>query len=273
MTIAVVWQEDEVQWCAADTRLVAGRNDAPLTEIAAKIYAIPVAISALGAEVELRAPHYRTQYGFVFAGSASPASMTAITASTFLQKLARVGNQENPPKFEQIAEFVHRLAKSFMEDRRRFGGDGMFSAAFFGWCPHSNSYKVAHIEGRNDSGSVRVDLSYPPRPQIDGDPWLVLGGAASTFWSTLIEYKRADNDIRKRVPRRIIDVMVAEGRDRTVGGATSLGMAHPHGFELFYSAEPVTPGQPLARRLFNGLDLDTEVGQIGQYFVAVNGLA
>jgi hypothetical protein len=47
MTIAVIWQEDDFQWCAADTRLVAGSDDEPVTEIAAKIYAIPVEVGAL----------------------------------------------------------------------------------------------------------------------------------------------------------------------------------------------------------------------------------
>jgi hypothetical protein len=45
MTIAVIWQEDGFQWCAADTRLVAA-DDEPTTEIATKIYAIPVVVSA-----------------------------------------------------------------------------------------------------------------------------------------------------------------------------------------------------------------------------------
>jgi hypothetical protein len=199
--------------------------------------------------------------------------MTAVTASTLLQKLARPGGRGDPPTFEQIAEFVRRLAERFMKDRRRFGDDGIFSAAFFGWCPHAMKYKVAHIDGRNDGGSFRVESSYPPPPQADGDPWLVLGSAASTFASTLAAYQQTEKHIRKRIPRRVIDKMVAEGPDRTVGGATSIGMAHQHGFELMYAVEPIMPGQPSARRIFNGLDLDTEVGQIGQYFVCATGLA
>jgi hypothetical protein len=278
MTIAVIWQEDGVQWCAADTRLVAGRDDTPTTEIATKIYAIPVVVGALNPG--LHQPHYWTQYGFVYAGAALPASMTAVTASTFLQKLARPGDPTAPPTFEQIAELVHRLAKRFMEDRlanmedrRRFESDGLFSAAFFGWCPHTTTYKVAYIDGRNDAGSFRVELSYPPAPQTDADPWLVLGSAARKFMSTLAAYRRTEKHISKRVPRRVIDKMVAEGEERTVGGATSIGAAHQHGFELFYAVEPVTPGQPAARRIFNGLDLDIEIGQIGQYIVAATGLA
>jgi hypothetical protein len=60
MTIAVIWQEDGVQWCAADTRLVVGRDDKPATEIAAKIYAIPVAAGALDPNLNPRQPHYWT---------------------------------------------------------------------------------------------------------------------------------------------------------------------------------------------------------------------
>jgi hypothetical protein len=299
MTIAVIWQEDGFQWCAADTRIV-GNNDAPMTEIAAKIYAIPVVVSAIGGQLSTertqqsfcgpwpfgapwrqlegrkvlspgeRQPRYWTQYGFVFAGAASPASMTAVTASTFLQKLAGPGD---PPTFEKIAEFVCRLAKRFMEDRRQFGADGIFQAAFFGWCPHTMIYKIAHIDGRNDGGSFRVELSYPPAPRTDGDPWLVLGSADPAFRSTLAEYRRAETIIAKMVPRRVIEKMVAEERDQTVGGATSIGFANQHGFELYYAAEPITRGQPAMRRIFNGLDLDTEIGQIGNHFVATAGMA
>ena len=272
MTIAVIWQEDGFQWCAADTRLVAG-DDVPTMEIAAKIYAIPVVTRALDSGLEPRQPHYWTQYGFVYAGAALPASMTAITASTFLQNLARPGGLASPPTFEEISELVHRLAKRFMEERRRFGGDGTFSAAFFGWCPHTMKYKIAHIDGRNDAGSFRVELSYPEPPETDGDPWLVLGSGAKSFASTLEEYRKTEKFITKRIPRRVIDKMVADGQDRTVGGATSIGAAYKNGFELFFAVEPVVQGQPQARRIFNGLDLDYEVGQIGEYVVAAKGLA
>jgi hypothetical protein len=273
MTIAVIWQEDGFQWCAADTRLVAGSDDTPTTEIAAKIYAIPVAVGALDLELTPREPQYWTQYGFVYAGAALPATMTAVTASTFLQKLARPGGRADPPTFEQIAELVHRLAKRFMADRRQFGSDGLFAAAFFGWCPHAMKYKIAHIDGRDDAGSFRVELSYPPPPETDGEPWLVLGNGAPTFASTLATYRDAERHITKRVPRRVIDKMVTEGLEGTVGGATSIGAAHRHGFELFYAVEPITVGEPAARRVFNGLDLDTEVGPVGQYVVATTGIA
>jgi hypothetical protein len=71
MTIAVIWQEDGHQWCAADTRLVSGTADQRMTEIASKIFVIPVAISALDPDHQPRVPHSWTQYGFVHSGAAT----------------------------------------------------------------------------------------------------------------------------------------------------------------------------------------------------------
>jgi len=272
MTIAVIWQEDGFLWCAADTRLVEGKKDEPTTDVATKIYTIPLVTAALNETIH-RQPHYWTQFGFVYAGAALPASMTAITASTLLQSLARPGDKADPPKFEEIAEFVRRLSDRFMRDRRQFGGDGLFSAAFFGWCTHEMKYKVAHIDGRIDGGAFRVELHFPEPPAVDKQPWLVLGSASSAFTSAFESYKDTEPYIRMRVPRRVIEKMVAESTDQTVGGATSIGAANQFGFELYYALEPIVPGQPAARRVFNGLDLDTEVGHVGQYLVAAKGLA
>ncbi|MHB2169538.1 hypothetical protein [Alsobacter sp. R-9] len=282
MTIAVIWQEDDLLWSAADTRLVVGGSDRTTSEITAKIYSIAVSISALHpglAGLERRQPHYWTQYGFVYAGAVLPASQTAVTASTLLQNLARPGDRGNPPTFEEISEFLRRLASRFMAERRSFAGEcqssdeGLFSAAFFGWCPYESQYKIGHIEGRSDAGGFRVELSYPPRPQTDGEPWLVLGSGRKAFNSLLAEYRRSEKDIAKRIPHRVIDLMVAEDHDPTVGGAISIGAAHERGFELFYTAQPILNNHAAARRLFNGLDLDTEVGAVGQYIVATNGIA
>lgn len=273
MTIAVIWQEDGRQWCAADTRLVVEPEDKPTIEIGSKIYVIPVSICALTPDGFLRQPHYWTQYGFVYAGAALPASMTAVTASTFLQGLARPGDRSDPPTFEQIAELVRRVAQRFMTERRRFGAESLFSAALFGWCPHQNKYRIAHINGRDDLGIFRVELSYPASPEADGDPWLVLGSAASNFRSALADYKGTEKHITKRVPRRVVEKMVSEGSDSAVGGSTSIGAAHQNGFELFFTCEPTVPGQPQARRILNGLDLDAEIGNVGQYIVAPNGIA
>lgn len=272
MTIAVVWREDGYQWCAADTRLVAGKDDDPTTDMASKIYSIPVSIAAFDADGFPRMAHYWTQFGFVYAGAAQPASMTAVTASTLLQKLVRAGDRANPPLFEDIAQLVCRLSDRFMRERRQMGGDGVFSAALFGWCPHSSRYKVAHIDGRTDGG-FRVELTYPEQPAMDGEPWLILGSGRETFLSTMADYRSSEPFIKKRVARRVIDKMVAQQANRTVGGATSIGAARENGFDIFYAVEPIEPGKPQARRVFNGLDLDIDVGPVGEYIVGAVGIA
>jgi hypothetical protein len=276
VTISVIWRDKGYQWCAADTRLVAGSEEQPTTEIAAKIYTIPVAVAAMPDGLA-DSPHYSTQYGFTYAGAVLPATMTAMTASTLLQKLVRPGVPIDPPTFEDVSKFVSRLAERFMKERRQFSGgkssdEGVFSAALLGWCLLEEKYKLAHIDGRLDT-SFRVELTYPEPPQLDGDPWLILGSAKKTFTDRLSAYQEEGGHITTNTPRRVIEKMVADGPDSTVGGATSIGMAHQHGFDLFFNLEPIVPGQPKARRLFNGLDLDTDVGQIGQYFVGVNGMA
>lgn len=283
MTIAVVWQEHQRQWCAADTRLVAGSTDRTVTDIASKVFSIPVVVHAMPEPTIVRAPHSWTEYGFVFAGSASPAAITAATASTLLQKLARPGDRMNPPTFEEVAEFVRRLAAKFMQERRhhlasrqdqrQHRDDGLFSAAFLGWCPYAQDFKVARIDGKDDSGSFRVELSFSERPEEDGEPWLVLGSGAASF-KEKFEICKADETHRtSMLPLRAIEKMVAEDTDPTVGGSTSIGMAYENRFQLFYRLEPSQVGEPHARRTFNGLDLDFDVGKVGEYFVAIDGLA
>ncbi|MBZ8117482.1 hypothetical protein KUD11_02355 [Roseovarius sp. LXJ103] len=276
MTISVIWQDGGYQWCAADTRLVAGSDEKPTTELAAKIYTIPVAVTAM-TEGFARTSHYWTQYGFTYAGAVLPATMTAVTASTFLQKLVCPGGLSNPPSFEEIASFICRLAERFMKERRQLSGEypsdeGLFSAALFGWCPFEEKYKLAHIDARSEA-SFRVELNFPQPPQTDGDPWLILGSAEKTFRKELAAYRSTETHITRNTPRRVIEKMVIERPDRTVGGATSIGAAHKRGFDIFYALEPIEHGQTQVRRLFNGLDLDTDVGQIGQYFVGINGMA
>ena len=266
MTIAVVWQEGEHLWCAADTRLVSGPKDTPTAEIGSKIYRIPVSVSAMYPDGLVRAPHYWTEYGFVYAGAALPAAMTAATASTLLQKLAREGGRGNPPRFEEISNLVHRLAKRFMDDRRRFNAEGLFSAAFFGWCPHEDKYKVARIEGRDDADAFRVEISYPPAPQSNGSPWVVLGSGTPLFNRIIAGLDQTQDQL----PRRAVEKMVADGSDKTVGGATTIGAAGKNGFDLFFSLETPTPSDTHQRRVFNGLDLDYEIGTVGEYLITIN---
>lgn len=273
MTIAVVWQEDGRLWCAADTRFVAGKHDAPTTEIGSKIYSIPLAISAFGSDGWLRSPHFSTQYGFIYAGAALPASMTAVSASTLLQKLARPGDQASPPRFEEVSKLVHRLAQRFILERRRFGSDGLFSASFFGWCPYDQRYKVAYIDAQDVRGKWDVKLSFPAPPASEGEPWLILGSGSPSFTATLQAWRTANTSITRRIPLRIIQKMVAEGTDATVGGGTSIGIAHERGFDLYFALEAIGDGSASARMVFNGLDLQTEVGPIGEYVVAINGMA
>jgi hypothetical protein len=274
VTIAVIWKEHGLQWCAADTRLVVDTpHPSTVTEMAKKLYVIPVATAArTPGEIWPRVPHYWTQYGFVYSGSSAAASITAVTASMLLQNLVHDGGREGPPTFEAMSALVHRLAERFMSDRRRrYGKDGIFQAAFFGWCPHASDYKLAHINGRDDAAGFNVDLKYPPAPSVDGEPWLVLGSGEPTFSSELSKLKTAGNHAI-RLPRHVIAEMVRHGQDPSVGGSVSTGAARPNGFDLYYSLEPGGLDPTTMHRVLNGLDLDRDVGPVGRYTANVMGL-
>lgn len=272
MTVAVIWKEEDHLWCSADSRLVAGPQDGVVTEMVAKIHSIPVSVHAQDEQGFFRVPHYWTQYGFVYAGSAAPASMTAITASTLLQQLARRGDRTSPPHFEEIAELVRKLAKNFMCERRHFGQDGRFWSALFGWCPHAEDWKVAHISPHGDADNFRVELQFPQAPDSDGKPWLILGTGKSVFETTYTALQAEGLSASRHVPRLVIEKMVNEALDRTVGGTVSTGAAHRNGFVLFHSedVDPWEGAKPI--RIFNGLDLDRDVGEVFPYQIATQPL-
>lgn len=275
MTIVAVWKELDHLWCVADTRITSEPNDRIRSEVTAKIHAIPILASAYDPEVSAeeaifnaREHHYRMAYGFAFAGSASPASQAAATASTLLQRLMRPGPRSNGPTFESVAELIYRLSNRFMIEARRFSpGEedaGLFTVALFGWCHHAERFKVAKIEGRSDYGPFRLELSYPTEPAVQKDPWLVLGSGAAAFNAEFQKIRSAARPM-KFVPRAAVEAMVRSGADRTVGGAISLGVAHHRGFELIETTEAQLDGAQF--RTFNGLDLDNEVGPVGEYHV------
>jgi len=267
MTVAAIWRQNNYLWCAADSRLVAGKQDQVVTEKVAKIHSIPIAIHAQDMDGCLRTPHYWTQYGFVYAGSAAPASMTAITASTLLQQLARQGSQTSPPRFEEIAEFVRKVAQQFMTERRQLGGDAKFWSALFGWCPHASDWKVAHISPQGSESDFRVELDFPPAPITDGAPWLVLGTGQKVFEETYAKLTANGSPPSLQIPNKVIEKMIEENLDETVGGTISVGAAHENGFVLFHSdgVNPWDTSEPL--RLFNGLDLDRDLGDVFPYKV------
>lgn len=265
MTIAAIWKSGEVVYGASDTRIVSGESNSVSDEITSKIFSIQIVVHEIRQGSFVHLLHYRNQLGFIYAGSALPATMTAIMSSTLLQNLTRAGDRVDPPSFEEISELVSRLAKRFMSERRTYRGSGIFQAGLFGWCPRSESHRVAFIDGRDDAGTFRVELSYPPEPDADDEPWLVIGGAREKFNDLIIKRNEWLNSYESLNPIKVIRYMINNALDDTVGGSISIGMAHRLGFQLCYSCEPHVVGSPEARTIFNGLDIDRDIGKVGPY--------
>ena len=274
MTIVALWKEEGSLWLAADTRVSNDRGIVS-TDSAAKLYSLPVVAMRPDNAGFLRLPHWWTSYGFAFAGAVLPATMTAITATTLLQQLTGLPNSQLPPRFEEVAAFVRSLAARFMDEHysahKRQGS--LFSAALAGWCPYDNCFKVGHI-WHHTTPDLQVTLSYPDAP-ADGQSWVVLGSDdAKHSFDFQCQALEDGGASQGRVPLKAIEQMVAKGG--VVGGAVSLMVCPASslpGASLFWRAVPAVEGQPQARRLFNGIDLDQDLPRVGNYMVGGVGMA
>jgi len=274
MTIVAVWEEDGHGWMAADTRF-ANDSGTITSDSGAKLYSLPIRCHRPGGDGSLRVAHWWSSYGFAFAGAVLPASMTAVTASTLLQQLVGPANTQLPPRFEEIAEFVRSIASKFAREHydahQREGA--LFSAGMLGWCPYDEKFKVAHISPFDGGGGTfDMKVTFPAAPQ-SGEAWLLLGSEGAKL-SFDLEYQQVAHS-RARRPILAIENMIAKNGS-LVGGALSLAVCQPSspaGVTLLYRLLPQVPGAPAARRVFNGIDLDKELSQVGNYQVGVIGLA
>ncbi|WP_439579665.1 hypothetical protein [Elioraea sp.] len=272
MTIVAIWQEGAFLWTAADTRIVTGSGNVK-TDSGSKIFSIPIICFQPDSEGFFRIPSYNTTYGFAFAGSVLPASMTAITAATLLSALIPTSESRAPPCFEHIAVLFERLAGRFMQEHYRAHSipDALFSAALFGWCGYERIFKVAHISGHNGRYNAEVALTYTS-PRHDTEPWLVLGSGKIDFDYELRELQSSKEPSAGRLPLRAIERMIGKGK-LDIGGAISVGITTCSGFRPFLRVAPRKSGKSEAGRFYNGIDVDNELGLIGHYCVGNAGIA
>jgi len=279
MTIVAVWYEpqDKLLWAVADTRISQrGQSGGVIvsTESGAKLLPLPVVCRVLGQDDGfLVAPYYTSNVGFVFAGSALAAGQTYLTAVTLLQNLATLG-VKNPPVLKDIAELVRRLAERFCREvlSGAAGGHGTFEACIFAWCQHNKRYEIHTLKPDNDAGHFAIKMtSCVPR---DEDDVVLLGSGAKEFRTRLAEIRKTgDATGRKlRAPKLAVEAMIREESVDDVGGSLSIGFCSEHNFNLCSWVSPKVMGQPAARRTLNGIDLDTEVGLVGDLIVAGVGV-
>jgi hypothetical protein len=280
MTIAAIWYDKEGIWVAADTRL--SRQDAPgsgvaiTTDAGAKVYPLQISCRASPrtlTELDTFGPLiYTGTLGAVFAGNVSVASQTIATMSLSCGQLACP--VPVLPTLSDLACLLGRILKRYVKDVRQVTNDLCSNAlnelVIFGKCPASNEMQIWHLSDEFDGSEVSIKIT---RVSISPTfPGVLIGGAdqKTHFMS---RYAELGTQIGAgRLPKRVVTEMAREGRG-TVGGSVSVGLADfASDFRIFWTAEPIKFGEPEARRMLNGIDIDLELGQVGPSVIGMLGM-
>lgn len=278
MTIIAIWYEpsDDALWSIADTRIStpgATGNHIIRSDSGAKLFMLPIACRVVCSEADFRPlPYFVTTFGFAFAGDVLPASMTFGTASTMLQSLVSV-TKSSPPTLYDIAKLVSRVGERFSREclGSSNGTYGKFEAAVFGYCAHLRKYAVYHLTPTLDQStfSISVTESLPE----DNLGITILGNGKEEL-NTEIDYIQREGDPYQRsgrIPKLAVEAMVKKSNG-PIGGSLAIGIASRFNYDLYWWAQPLEYGKPQAIRSFNGIDLDEEIGVVGDYLIGMNGM-
>lgn len=272
MTIVAMWLEDDILWAASDSRIsdpgTAGGTKI-LTDAASKLFIVPIECRDLSQGPGLvPEPSIRFEIGFAFAGSALPAMMTLSMASSFVRSLCCTEAQ-SPPAIADIAHLFAGLLKRFCDElsSANNGNISPCEIALFGYCPALQAFRIYHMPY---AVGVPIHLI---AVEPSSEP-LILGGGKGRFAEHLQNLKEGNDAFHRtsRLPKLAIERMIVEGKEGIGGGVALMAASSPGKVFSFVSVEPVNPGEPAAKLVFNGIDV-SEIGPVGNYRVMQAGMA
>jgi hypothetical protein len=274
MTIAAVWREEDVLWCVSDTRLSRpGKSGLIVTsDSGAKIFPLlmmcrqTASIDPAGYPVVYQ-PHFIRRLGVVFAGNILIASQVIATVTSLCQSLETIEHGA-VPQLSDIGELLRKITELYVCDFRSatndMGTPNLVDFLLFGGCPVSNDLQIWNVR---DEVSTGLSVSLTKRGGKDGDI-VTVGSQQEKFRELLPSFQEQG---LSRLPKHAIDQMARDGRG-DVGGSIAVAYARPDGFEYCWTVSPITPGEPIASRKMNGIDLDS-IGEIGPAHVGGKGMA
>jgi len=272
MTLVAIWYEkfDGALWAIADTR-VGARHEGQsgrevLTEHAAKLFPLHLVCLQPGASGFFDDVSFARSFGFAFAGDSLPATMTYAVTSACLNGLTALRGAALP-SLDDVAACIHRIAKKFLS---RHGIN--FEIAVFGWCPIHDSPKVFRVTARTLSGTpdVKVDqFDLMARGEV-----LLLGAHKEEVHEHIERFASSNGTSVLRIPKQVLRELVKSHRFDEIGGHIQEGLAgHDKNFRLMYSFQPYEEGQARAGRFIMGLDIDEDIGLIGNHKIGAIGMA
>jgi hypothetical protein len=269
VTAVAIWPEDGQLWVIADTR-ISSDPGAVLTDVASKIYGLPVVCrppNLLGT-LHKPQPYFEGTFGVAFAGSSLAATQTIAMASSCLTQLVAQGASDGPSASD-VAQFVQRIGNEIgrqVAERSNFQSLN-FELAIFGWCPQLRRFAVYKLFPDPHGNPPGTTLALKQALPISIEHLVTLGNGGARV-AAQVDELRATGGLLKHKPKiAIARILEADDRADLVGGSLSIAscIAQPGGFQMYSWARPSTPPNVGMRLVYNGLDVDDILGEVGPY--------
>ncbi|ADH87937.1 hypothetical protein Snov_0604 [Ancylobacter novellus DSM 506] len=261
MTCIAIWYEafDKVLWAVGDTRTINHLNGS-LSEASAKIFPLTVKCFVPGTSGFFDNLRLSRTLGFAFAGNTFSALQTYSALNAALQHM--IGLPDLPlPSMADVAMLAQRLGTRYFVETLR-----PFEMAVFGCCPASNTLQVFHLEW--DASRLMFDLR--SLPETTSASPLLLGSHKPEIAEAIAELDAKAEHALRRTPSRVLASIIREGRFPDVGGTLQIGTTRGREFGLMSYMQPSGNG-PQCAMVFLGLDVETDLGQVGAFKVAPMG--
>jgi hypothetical protein len=274
MTAVAIWYEERTLWAVADTRISADGAEGSIirTDLAPKLLPLRVTCRPIPSSSDSRSPiTYQSTFGFAYSGDILPALMTYTTAMACLDNLSAVGTP-SPPSLKEVSGMVGRLAVQFgsqvAESRNKY--ELPFSFCIFGWCPQDAKYQGAVF--RQQRGELSFDVKMVPIQSTEAP--IVIGSGAALFEAELRRLQSDGDEFHRtsQLPKIAMENIIKRGERKDVGGSLAIAGVTAEWFHLFRHVRPIMPNQAVAAT-FNGIDVESDLGTVGQYWIGLWGLA
>jgi hypothetical protein len=277
MTLVAVWRAENRLMSIADTRIIIRGTGNVLTEHGPKILPLKVRGRRPGASGFIDQDAFQFDIGFAYSGATLSALSAHALASALLGNLA--GPTGSPPSMTEIAYFIGRVSAEYMREVGQLNGNGaLFSAIVFGFCHVTHQLRGFEIKPRLNHSPFTCDIVEHPLQQNNS---IVVIGSRPDLLRERIEadreaaIERGDTHpiLDMDRPTRVLQTLIDEEVDPSVGGIIQQGWATPAGFELVAKMRPITPRPPSPRNagLFVlGFDI-MDIQQIGANIISLIG--
>lgn len=258
MTAIATWIANEdatpYLYLVGDSRVtVPGSPTTIYTDKCAKIFALPVICRLIEPSAGII---YERRVGFAYAGSALIGLNAAAAIGTLYSGLSTVPNVA-PPSMEQLAEMARSVFSSIARDvgatnpRSAEGAE----ATVCGYCPQHHRFEVYHLKpGRSPSGSYQAEAVH-----VSSSDVLLLGESKSEMHRRIaaVRSRHLPHDIEwESAPLSVLEHAIRTCLSPSIGGSIQQGIDRGNGMEIWSACEPIVRGEPPARIVVQGFDME-----------------